>query len=123
MRGCRATSLPKVSYQIRVKSGASEAWVRGPAIDPSACKVPRSRMLQRDRPQDDGFKMVAEQRLFTRMWSDACDTGSRKDPGTEAGRSRVLRFPSGLRRASERRIAVRWMGEGSRVQSPDLHRG
>src|SRR3954447_18432906 len=41
------------SYQIRVKSGASEAWVRGPAIDPSACKVPRSRMLQRDRPQLD----------------------------------------------------------------------
>jgi len=25
-------------------------------------------MLQRDRPQDDVFRMVVEQRLFTRMW-------------------------------------------------------
>src|SRR3954447_1106941 len=70
------------SYQIRVKSGASEAWVRGPAIDPSACKVPRSRMLQRDRPQDDVFKMVAEQRLFTRTWYHAKDAERHQRPAS-----------------------------------------
>src|SRR3954452_5562411 len=105
-----------VSYQIRVKSGASEAWVRGPAIDPSACKVSRSRMLQRDRPQDDVFRMVAKQRLFTRMWYEAFSSADRgahdgtaratgpRHERTEAQRAR--RRPPARQAALERRAAA-----------------
>src|SRR3954453_15470278 len=44
-------------------------------------------MLQRDRPQDDVFMMVAEQRLFTRMWYKPGGGNARRRAAREGGRA------------------------------------